>query len=98
MQLVTDYTTKGTNPLAFTRSYNSLSYMRNLLPTMMGADWRNNYDRYLLIVLNGTNTMAAAQRAGRPGAELLLRHRHHLHAGYGCRCVSLTCSGIAPGR
>ena len=30
---------------------------------MMGANWRNNYDRYLLIVLNGTNTMAAAQRA-----------------------------------
>src|SRR5208337_4338167 len=62
-QLVTDYTTAGTNPLAFTRAYNSLSYTRNLIPTMMGANWRNNYDRYLLIVLNGTNTMAAAQRA-----------------------------------
>ena len=60
---VTDYTTKGTNPLALTRSYNSMSYTRNLLPTMMGANWRNDYDRYLLIVLNGTNTMAAAQRA-----------------------------------
>src|SRR5271166_2420973 len=59
----TDYTTKGTNPLAFRRSYNSLSYTRNLLPTMMGVNWRNNYDRYLAIVLNGTNTMAVAQRA-----------------------------------
>jgi hypothetical protein len=60
---VTDYTTEGANPLTFARSYNSLSYTRNLIPSMMGADWRNTYDRYLLIVLNGTKTMAAAQRA-----------------------------------
>ena len=59
----TDYSTMGVNPLAMTRSYNSLSYTRNLLPGMMGVNWRNTYDRYLLIVLNGTSTMAAAQRA-----------------------------------
>jgi RHS repeat-associated protein len=57
---VTDYTTVGTNPLALTRSYNSLSYTRNLYPTMMGPNWRTNYDRYLRVP---SSTMAAAERA-----------------------------------
>jgi RHS repeat-associated protein len=91
-QLVTDYTTKGTNPLAFTRAYNSMSYTRNLQPTMMGADWRNNFDRYLLIVLNGTSKMAAAQRAS---GQVL-----NFYCGTGTTCTpdtdvdaSLTVSG-----
>ena len=63
------------------------------MPTMMGADWRNNYDRYLLIVLNGTNKMAAAQRAS---GQVL-----NFYCGTGTTCTpdtdvdaSLTVSGI----
>jgi YD repeat-containing protein len=57
---VTDYTTVGTNPLALTRTYNSLSYTRNLYPTMMGPNWRTNYDRYLRV---SSSTMASLEQA-----------------------------------
>jgi RHS repeat-associated protein len=56
---VTDYTTVGTNPLALTRTYNSLSYTRNLYTTLMGPNWRTNYDRYLRV---SSSTQAAAER------------------------------------
>ena len=56
---VTDYTTVGTNPLALTRTYNSMSYTRNLYPTLMGANWRTNYDRYLRDV---SSTQATVER------------------------------------
>jgi RHS repeat-associated protein len=56
---VTDYTTVGTNPLALTRTYNSLSYKRNLYPTLMGPNWRTNYDRYLR---SASSTQVAAER------------------------------------
>src|ERR1700722_3935689 len=46
---VTDYTTVGTNPLALIRSYNSQSYTLNLNPTLIGPNWRTNYDRYLIV-------------------------------------------------
>jgi RHS repeat-associated protein len=55
-----DYTTVGTNPLAFTRSYNSFSQQHNLFPTALGPNWRSNYDRYLRLV---TSTMVTAERA-----------------------------------
>ena len=47
---VTDYTTVGTNPLALIRSYNSLSYTRNLYASLIGPNWRTNYDRYLRVI------------------------------------------------
>jgi RHS repeat-associated protein len=56
---VTDYTTVGTNPLALIRSYNSLSYTRNGYATLMGPNWRTNYDRYLRAV---SSTQLAAER------------------------------------
>jgi len=56
---VTDYTTVGTNPLALTRTYNSMSYTRNLYPTLMGPNWRTNYDRYLRDV---SSTQAMVER------------------------------------
>ena len=56
---MTDYTTVGTNPLALTRSYNSLSYTRNLYATLMGPNWRTNYDRYLRM---SHSTQLAAER------------------------------------
>jgi RHS repeat-associated protein len=56
---VTDYTTVGTNPLAFTRSYNSMSYTRNGYATLMGPNWRTNYDRYLRVV---SSTQLTAER------------------------------------
>ncbi len=46
---VTDYTTVGTNPLALVRSYNSMSYNRNEFPTLMGVNWRTNFDRYIRV-------------------------------------------------
>ena len=56
---VTDYTTVGTNPLALIRSYNSQSYTRNLYPTLVGPNWRTNYDRYVRVV---SSTQLAAER------------------------------------
>ena len=58
---VTDYTTKGTNPLAAIRSYNSMTVSRtNMNATTLGVNWRTNYDRYLYIPASGT--AVAAQR------------------------------------
>jgi RHS repeat-associated protein len=57
---MTDYTTVGTNPLALTRTYNSMSYTRSLYPTLMGTNWRTTYDRYLRVV---SATQLAAERA-----------------------------------
>jgi RHS repeat-associated protein len=56
---VTDYTTVGTNPLALIRSYNSQSYPLNLNPTLIGPNWRTNYDRYLRVP---TSTQLTAER------------------------------------
>jgi len=56
---VTDYTTSGQNPLAYTRYYNSLGNLPTQLPILVASDlsstraieaggnWRSNYDRYL---------------------------------------------------
>jgi RHS repeat-associated protein len=44
---VTDYSTVGTNKLAFIRSYNSMSWQHNLYASALGPNWRHNYDRYL---------------------------------------------------
>jgi len=55
----TDYTTVGTNPLALTRYYNSQSYTRGLYPTLIGLNWRTNFDRYLNVV---SSSMVQAQR------------------------------------
>ena len=44
---VTDYTTVGTNPLAFIRYYNSYSQRYSTYLTALGPNWRSNYDRYL---------------------------------------------------
>jgi RHS repeat-associated protein len=49
-ETVTDYTTIGTNPLAFTRYYNSFSWQHNVYPSALGPNWRHNYDRYLRVV------------------------------------------------
>lgn len=47
---VTDYTTTGANPLAFTRYYNSQSNLVNAtFAVTLGVNWRHNYDRYLLV-------------------------------------------------
>jgi hypothetical protein len=43
---LTDYTTVGTNPLAFTRYYNSMA-SADTPATALGRNWRSNYDRYL---------------------------------------------------
>jgi RHS repeat-associated protein len=56
---VTDYTTIGTNPLALTRTYNSMSYSRGLYPTLVGPNWRTNYDRYLRSV---SSSLVTAER------------------------------------
>jgi hypothetical protein len=57
---VTDYTTVGTNPLAFIRSYNSYSQQHSLFPTALGPNWRSNYDRYLRSV---SASLVTAERA-----------------------------------
>ena len=46
-EAVTDYSTVGTNKLAFIRSYNSNSWKHNLYASALGPNWRHNYDRYL---------------------------------------------------
>jgi RHS repeat-associated protein len=48
-EAVTDYTTTGPNPLAFTRYYNSMGYLANsaTYATSLGPNWRTIYDRYL---------------------------------------------------
>src|ERR1700683_5340054 len=45
----TDYTTAGQNPLAFTRSYNSMASPSGTLANALGTHWRSNYDRFLSI-------------------------------------------------
>jgi RHS repeat-associated protein len=57
---VTDYTTVGTNPLAFIRSYNSYSQQHSLFPTALGPNWRSNYDRYLRYI---SSSLVTAERA-----------------------------------
>jgi len=56
---VVDYSTIGTNKLALIRSYNSLSYNRNLYPTLIGPNWRTNFDRYIRVV---SASQATAER------------------------------------
>ena len=46
---VTDYTTAGQNPLAFTRYYNSMA-APDTYAASLGQNWRTNYDRYLHII------------------------------------------------
>ncbi len=58
-EAVTDYSTVGTNPLALTRYYNSMSYTRGLYPTLMGVNWRTNFDRYLNVV---SSSLVVAER------------------------------------
>jgi RHS repeat-associated protein len=60
IEQVTDYTTVGTNKLALIRTYNSMSYARNLNPSIMGTNWRTNYDRYLRYI---SSTQVTAERA-----------------------------------
>ena len=55
----TDYTTAGQNPLAFTRTYNSLSSPLTYASSL-GQNWRHNYDRYLQL---RSPTLVAAERA-----------------------------------
>ncbi len=50
-----DYSTVGSNQLAFVRSYNSLTNEATLA-TMLGRNWRSNYDRYLRIKTATTMT------------------------------------------
>ena len=57
---VSDYTTVGTNPLAFIRYYNSYSQQNSLYATALGPNWRSNYDRYLRSV---SASLATAERA-----------------------------------
>jgi RHS repeat-associated protein len=57
-----DYTTSGQNPLQLIRYYNSQSYTRNLTTTILGANWRTNYDRYLY--LNSTVNVVAQRPDG----------------------------------
>ncbi len=56
---VTDYSTVGTNPLAFTRYYNSMG-SADTPATALGRNWRSNYDRYLR---NVTANEVDAERA-----------------------------------
>ena len=56
---VVDYTTVGTNPLAFIRSYNSKSVQHGLYATALGPNWRSNYDRYLRYV---SSSLVAVER------------------------------------
>ena len=55
-EVVTDYTTVGTNPLALTRYYNS--YQPAPTPRA-GPNWRHNYDRYLRVQ---SSSLVAAER------------------------------------
>ena len=65
MKKVVDYTTVGTNKLALIRSYNSMSYNRNEFPTLMGVNWRTNFDRYIRVV------SASQATAERPDGQVL---------------------------
>ena len=56
---VTDYSTAGQNVLCLTRYYNSVSYQRNLYQTLIGNNWRTNYDRYLRLT---STKLVAAER------------------------------------
>jgi RHS repeat-associated protein len=56
-ETVTDYTTTGTNPLAFTRYYNSkgnaikvAALLVTTNATTLGTNWRSNYDGYIQVV------------------------------------------------
>jgi RHS repeat-associated protein len=57
---IKDYTTVGTNPLAFIRYYTSQGYGMNTYATALGPNWRHNYDRYLRVV-NSSQVMAERQ-------------------------------------
>ena len=57
---VTDYSTVGTNPLAFVRYYNSYAQRNSLYSTALGPNWRSNYDRYLRAV---SASLVTAERA-----------------------------------
>jgi YD repeat-containing protein len=59
-QLVTDYTTKGTNPLQLIRYYNSMTVSRGatIFTTMLGINWRTNFSAYLYIPAAGTGVTA----------------------------------------
>jgi RHS repeat-associated protein len=64
-ETATDYSTYGQNPLALTRTYNSQSYQRNIYPSLIGSNWRTNYDRYLRLV---SSVFVTAER---PGGEVI---------------------------
>lgn len=57
-EAVTDYSTVGANPLAFTRYYNSMSPAP--LAGTLGPNWRSNYDRSLHIP---TSSAVIAERS-----------------------------------
>ncbi len=62
----TDYQTAGANPLAFTRSYNSLA---GPISGLLGRNWRSNYDRVLQLTMSagGQITSVTALRADGQG-------------------------------
>lgn len=51
-EVVTDYTTSGPNPLAFTRYYNSFNPLLANATAFSVPHWRHNYDRYLQLGLS----------------------------------------------
>lgn len=61
---ITDYSTSGSNPLSFTRYYNSLS-STNTVATSLGRNWRSTFDLYL----RTTSTTATAER--KDGKEIV---------------------------
>jgi RHS repeat-associated protein len=61
---VTDYTTVGTNPLAFIRYYNSMA-SGNTPAKELGRNWRSNYDRHL------RNVSATEADAERPDGKVV---------------------------
>jgi RHS repeat-associated protein len=57
-----DYRTAGQNPLGFTRTYNSMEVVSNptTFATMLGTNWRSNFDRYLNIASSSSVTVERA--------------------------------------
>jgi YD repeat-containing protein len=60
-EAVTDYSTTGANPLAFTRYYNSKSNAVQVaalkvvtLATSLGINWRSNYDGHIQVLSSST--------------------------------------------
>ena len=71
----TDYTTVGPNPLAFTRSYNSLSNVvaGTASTSNVGVNWRTNFDRTLIFTpATGSPTSITAFRADGQGIPFTL--------------------------